>query len=63
MAVRFDDNSMVVGSEEMENADNGNECFMPVISSEKDSKMFFSKLSGTELLMAYLKNEGLYCLT
>ncbi len=31
MAVRFDDNSMVVGSEEMENADNGNECFMPVI--------------------------------
>ncbi|WP_100983191.1 hypothetical protein [Helicobacter pylori] len=38
MAVRFDDNSMVVGSEEMENADNGNECFMPVISSEKDSK-------------------------
>ncbi len=58
MAVRFDDNSMVVGSEEMENADNGNECFMPVISSEKDSKMFFSKLSGTELLMAYLKNEG-----
>ncbi|GAA8125071.1 hypothetical protein NP0147_08910 [Helicobacter pylori] len=50
MAVRFDDNSMVVGSEEMENADNGNECFMPVISSEKDSKMFFSKLSGTELL-------------
>ncbi|GAA7263998.1 hypothetical protein ID0481_03380 [Helicobacter pylori] len=31
---------------------------MPVISSEKDSKMFFSKLSGTELLMAYLKNEG-----
>ncbi|WRA47269.1 hypothetical protein KVJ89_03280 [Helicobacter pylori] len=42
----------------MENADNGNECFMPVISSEKDSKMFFSKLSGTELLMAYLKNEG-----
>ncbi|GAA7263993.1 hypothetical protein ID0507_05770 [Helicobacter pylori] len=23
MAVRFDDNSMVVGSEEMENADNG----------------------------------------
>ncbi|GAA8120334.1 hypothetical protein ACOWMY_03730 [Helicobacter pylori] len=41
MAVRFDDNSMVVGSEEMENADNGNECFMPVISSEKDSKMFF----------------------
>ncbi|WRC75093.1 hypothetical protein E5K93_03315 [Helicobacter pylori] len=33
----------------MENADNGNECFMPVISSEKDSKMFFSKLSGTEL--------------
>ncbi len=49
---------MVVGSEEMENADNGNECFMPVISSEKDSKMFFSKLSGTELLMAYLKNES-----
>ncbi len=38
---------MVVGSEEMENADNG--CFMPIISSEKDSEIFFSKLSGTEL--------------
>ncbi|WP_236609601.1 hypothetical protein [Helicobacter pylori] len=49
MAVRFDDNSMVVGSEEMENADNGNECFMPVISSEKDSKMFFSKLKNSLL--------------
>ncbi|WP_198518188.1 hypothetical protein [Helicobacter pylori] len=31
----------------MENADNG--CFMPIISSEKDSEIFFSKLSGTEL--------------
>ncbi|WP_367747452.1 hypothetical protein [Helicobacter pylori] len=48
---------MVVGSEEMENADNGNECFMPIISSEKDSEMFFSKLSGTELLMEYLNNK------
>ncbi|GAA8609654.1 hypothetical protein HpBT318_11190 [Helicobacter pylori] len=35
---------MVVGSEEMEN----NGCFMPIISSEKDSEIFFSKLSGTE---------------
>ncbi|MFP6104920.1 hypothetical protein ACLGAE_02540 [Helicobacter pylori] len=40
----------------MENADNG--CFMPIISSEKDSEMFFSKLSGTELLMEYLNNKG-----
>ncbi|GAA8108067.1 hypothetical protein HpBT223_13110 [Helicobacter pylori] len=57
MAVRFDDNSMVVGSEEMENADNG--CFMPIISSEKDSEIFFFKLSGTELLLiAYLNNKG-----
>ncbi len=47
---------MVVGSEEMENADNG--CFMPIISSEKDSEIFFSKLSGTELLIAYLNNKG-----
>ncbi|GAA9204291.1 hypothetical protein HpHA223_07320 [Helicobacter pylori] len=47
---------MVVGSEEMENADNG--CFMPIISSEKDSEIFFSKLSGTELLMEYLNNKG-----
>ncbi|GAA9081364.1 hypothetical protein HpHA262_05520 [Helicobacter pylori] len=38
---------MVVGSEEMEN-----------ISSEKDSEIFFSKLSGTELLMEYLNNKG-----
>ncbi|GAA9275686.1 hypothetical protein HpHA227_17950 [Helicobacter pylori] len=46
---------MVVGSEEMENADNG--CFMPIISSEKDSEIFFFKLSGTELLLiAYLNN-------
>ncbi len=43
---------MVVGSEEMENADNG--YFMPIISSEKDSEIFFSKLSSTELLIAYL---------
>ncbi|MFP6244793.1 hypothetical protein ACLGD4_07170 [Helicobacter pylori] len=40
----------------MENADNG--CFMPIISSEKDSEIFFSKLSGTELLMEYLNNKG-----
>ncbi len=40
----------------MENADNG--CFMPIISSEKDSEIFFSKLSGTELLIAYLNNKG-----
>ncbi|GAA8476647.1 hypothetical protein KKKH31_01450 [Helicobacter pylori] len=58
MAVRFDDNSMVVGSEEMENADNGNECFMPVISSEKDSKMFFSKLSG--LLSIFFTKDSSY---
>ncbi len=49
---------MVVGSEEMENADNGNECFMPVSSNEQDEKSFFLKLSGTELLMAYLNNKG-----
>ncbi len=30
---------------------------MPIISSEKDSEIFFSKLSGTELLMEYLNNE------
>ncbi len=47
MAVRFNDNSMVVGSEEMENADNGNECFMPVFSNEQDEKSFFLKLSDT----------------
>ncbi len=59
MAVRFNDNSMgVVGSEEMENADNGNECFMPVSSNKQDEKSFFLKLSGTELLMAYLNNKG-----
>ncbi|MCQ2903138.1 hypothetical protein JT166_07225 [Helicobacter pylori] len=41
----------------MENADN--RCFMPIISSEKDSEIFFSKLiSGTELLIAYLNNKG-----
>ncbi|GAA8895567.1 hypothetical protein BTM182_16040 [Helicobacter pylori] len=45
---------MVVGSEEMEN----NGCFMPIISSEKDSEIFFSKLSGTEFLMEYLNNKG-----
>ncbi len=49
---------MVVGSEEMENADNG--CFMPIISSEKDSEIFFSKLSGTELLIAYLNNNKIF---
>ncbi|WRG06317.1 hypothetical protein FNE32_03210 [Helicobacter pylori] len=43
----------------MENADNG--CFMPIISSEKDSEIFFSKLSGTELLMEYLNNIGCEC--
>ncbi len=62
MAVRFNDNSMVVGSEEMENADNGNECFMPVFSNEQDEKSFFLKLSdtlsGTKLLMEYLNNKG-----
>lgn len=31
---------------------------MPIISSEKDSEMFFSKLSGTELLITYLNNKG-----
>ncbi|GAA9425609.1 hypothetical protein HpHA283_10970 [Helicobacter pylori] len=36
---------MVVGSEEMEN----NGCFMPIISSEKDSEIFFSKLKGYTL--------------
>ncbi|GAA7594441.1 hypothetical protein JP0555_07850 [Helicobacter pylori] len=45
-------------AEEMENADNGNECFMPVSSNEQDEKSFFLKLSGTELLMAYLNNKG-----
>ncbi len=59
MAVRFDDNSMVVGSEEMENADNG--CFMPIISSEKDSEIFFSKLKDSSYninpnLKSYLKD-------
>ncbi len=34
----------------------GMSVFMPIISSEKDSEMFFSKLSGTELLMEYLNN-------
>ncbi len=34
---------MVVGSEEMEN----NGCFMPIISSEKDSEIFFSKLKDS----------------
>ncbi|MFA4743882.1 hypothetical protein [Helicobacter pylori] len=38
---------MVVGSEEMENADNG--CFMPIISSEKDSEIFFSNNDNNEL--------------
>ncbi|QQW84387.1 hypothetical protein HG570_03150 [Helicobacter pylori] len=33
----------------MENADNGNECFMPVSSNEQDEKSFFLKLSGTDL--------------
>ncbi|MDU9792107.1 hypothetical protein [Helicobacter pylori] len=45
----------------MENTNNWNECFMPVVSSEKDSKMFFSKLKlvgSIELLMTYLENEG-----
>ncbi|MCQ2832478.1 hypothetical protein JT136_02605 [Helicobacter pylori] len=45
----------------MENTNNWNECFMPVVSSEKDSKMFFSKLKlvgSIELLMIYLENEG-----
>ncbi len=48
----------VVGSEEMENADNGNECFMPVSSNEQDEESFSLKLSGTELLMAYLNNKS-----
>ncbi|WQY87514.1 hypothetical protein E5L60_03050 [Helicobacter pylori] len=45
----------------MENTNNWNECFMPVVSSGKDSKMFFSKLKlvgSIELLMTYLENEG-----
>ncbi|WP_390427990.1 hypothetical protein [Helicobacter pylori] len=45
----------------MENTNNWNECFMPIVSSEKDSKMFFSKLKlvgSIELLMIYLENEG-----
>ncbi|PUD86278.1 hypothetical protein C2R61_04590 [Helicobacter pylori] len=45
----------------MENTNNWNECFMPVVSSGKDSKMFFSKLKlvgSIELLMIYLENEG-----
>ncbi|WP_080005414.1 hypothetical protein [Helicobacter pylori] len=45
----------------MENADNGNECFMPVISSEKDSEIFFSKLKDSSYninpnLKSYLKD-------
>ncbi len=36
---------MVVGSEEMEN----NGCFMPIISSEKDSEIFFSNNDNNEL--------------
>ncbi len=42
----------------MENADNWNECFMPISSNEQDKESFFLKLSGTELLMAYLNNKG-----
>ncbi|GAA8236305.1 hypothetical protein HpKG59_10830 [Helicobacter pylori] len=46
MAVRFDDNSMVVGSEEseeMENADNGNECLKKIFivkNSLKEENQF-----------------------
>lgn len=45
----------------MENINNWNECFMFVVSSEKDSKMFFFKLKlvgSIEFLMIYLENEG-----
>ncbi|NHA18454.1 hypothetical protein FBF45_04145, partial [Helicobacter pylori] len=45
----------------MENTDNWNECFMPVVSSENNNELFFSKLKlvgSIELLMIYLKNEG-----
>ncbi|MGL2477768.1 hypothetical protein ACOWM7_05595 [Helicobacter pylori] len=45
----------------MENTDNWNECFMPVVSSENNNESFFSKLKlvgSIELLMIYLKNEG-----
>ncbi|GAA6790325.1 hypothetical protein HpDR94a_11610 [Helicobacter pylori] len=38
---------MVVGSEEMEN----NGCFMPIISSEKDSEIFFSKLINITIVL------------
>ncbi len=49
---------MVVGSEEMENADNG--CFMPIISSEKDSEIFFSKLKKIFIVKnSLLEKEGL----
>ncbi len=46
----------------MENTDNWNECFMPVVSSENNNESSFSKLKlvgSIELLMIYLKNEGL----
>ncbi|GAA8408230.1 hypothetical protein Hpkin61_10210 [Helicobacter pylori] len=45
----------------MENTDNWNECFMPVVSSENNNESFFSKLKlvgSIELLMIYFKNEG-----
>ncbi len=45
----------------MENTNNWNECFMPVVSSENNNESFFSKLKlvgSIELLTIYLENEG-----
>ncbi|GAA8536603.1 hypothetical protein oki114_08500 [Helicobacter pylori] len=39
----------------MENADNGNECFMPVSSNEQDEKSFFLKLNSG-LLSIFFKD-------
>ncbi|MGL2532905.1 hypothetical protein ACOWOT_02170 [Helicobacter pylori] len=41
----------------MENADNG--CFMPIISSEKDSEIFFSKLKKIFIVKNSLLDSGL----
>ncbi|GAA8163922.1 hypothetical protein NP0155_07630 [Helicobacter pylori] len=45
----------------MENTNNWNECFIPVVSSENNNESFFSKLKlvgSIELLTIYLENEG-----
>ncbi|MGN8392073.1 hypothetical protein ACR9KA_02395 [Helicobacter pylori] len=45
----------------MENTNNWNECFMPVVSSENNNESFFSKLKlvgSIKLLTIYLENEG-----